>query len=122
MTAKQDSKPQFISFEELSGAPSAVAESALAHGAALSARCVIARVQDTSRKHCLNLSLPHNQSPRARWYARAQQGLQDWIDGGGFSLPVDAHDAAALAGTDATRCTLYRLSYDEPKVSRSCVG
>ncbi|HEY0490304.1 MAG TPA: hypothetical protein VGD30_12375 [Telluria sp.] len=121
MTAKQEPVPHSSNFDEFAGATCADEQSALALAASVAAQSVISRLQDTSRQHCVNLNLPHSQSARARWYARAQQGLQDWISHGGFSLPVDAHDAAALAGTGATRPTLYRLPSNNLKIRRSCV-
>ena len=79
------------------------------HAAQVVAKFVIQRWQEGSRQHCADMALPHNQSARARWLVKTQQGLQDWIERGGFSLPVDAHDAAALAGSGIVRPTLYRL-------------
>lgn len=84
-------------------------DAALRHAAHVAAQFVIQRWQDGSRQHCADLALPHNQSARARWLMKTHQGLQDWIERGGFSLPVDAHDAAALAGAGIVRPTLYQL-------------
>lgn len=121
MTAKQAPAPHSSNDKEFAGATCADDQSALAHAASLAAQFVISRLQDASRQHCVNLSLPHSQSARARWFAHTQQGLQDWIGRGGFSLPVDAHDAAALAGTGASRPTLYRLPSGKLKIDSSCV-
>ena len=121
MTAKQEPAPHSSIDEGFAGATCADEQPALEHAASLAAQLVISRLQDASRQHCLNLSLPHSQSARARWLARTQQGLQDWISHGGFSLPVDAHDSAALAGTGASRPTLYRLPSSKPNIGRSCV-
>lgn len=127
MSVKQDSAPDFNS----SGHPANAScvdehcmdeESALSRAAHIAAKFVIERWQDGSRRHCANLSLPHSQSVRARWYANTQQGLQDWIARGGFSQPIDAHDAAALAGSAATRPILYRVSKDKERCARTCVG
>ncbi len=84
-------------------------DAALRHAAQVVAKFVIQRWQDGSRQHCASLALPHNQSARARWLVKTQEGLQDWIERGGFSLPVDAHDAAALAGSGSMRPILYQL-------------
>ena len=121
MTAKQEPAPHSSIDEGFAGATCADEQPALEHAASLSAQLVIARLQDASRQHCLNLSLPHSQSARARWLARTQQGLQDWISHGGFSLPVDVDDSAALAGTGASGPTLYRLPSAKPNIGRSCV-
>ncbi|MGZ8319997.1 MAG: hypothetical protein ACXW2U_20455 [Telluria sp.] len=58
---------------------------ALTRAAYVAARLVIGRWQDGSRLAHLNLSLPHNESIRARWFARTRQGLEEWIASGGFS-------------------------------------
>lgn len=127
MSVKQDSEPHFNPSRDLADAAYADElcvdeESALSRAARIAAKFVIERWQDGSRQHCANLSLPHSQSVRARWYAKTQQGLQDWIARGGFSQPIDAHDAAALAGSAATRPILYRASEDKERCARTCVG
>lgn len=120
MTAKQEPAPHSSNDQDFAGATCADDQPAMMHAASVAAQLVISRLQDASRQYCVNLSLPHSQSVRARWFAQAQQGLHDWISHGGFSLPVDEHDAAALAGSGASRPTLYRLPTS--KVGRSCVG
>lgn len=114
MSFKQDSAPHFDASLDLANTACADEQCAdddatLSHCAHIAATFVIERWLDGSRRHCANLNLPHNQSVRARWFARTQQGLQDWIERGGFSLPVDAHDDAALAGAGPSRPALYRL-------------
>lgn len=121
MTAKQEPAPRSSIDEGFAGATCAEEQPALEHAASLTAQLVISRLKDASRQHCLNLSLPYSQSARARWFDRTQQGLQDWISHGGFSLPVDANDCAALAGTGASRPTLYRLPSAKPGIGRSCI-
>ena len=115
MSVKQDSEPDFSTSRDLANATCADEHcvddgSALSRAAHIAAKSVIEPWQDGSRQHCANLSLPHSQSARARWYAKTPQGLQDWIERGGFSQPVDAHDAAALAGTGSARPIFYRLN------------
>ncbi|NML63135.1 hypothetical protein HHL21_19020 [Massilia sp. RP-1-19] len=127
MSVNQDSDRDFNTAGDLAGTTCADAhgineQSALSRAAHIAAKFVIARWQDGSRRHCANLNLPHSQSARACWYAKTQQGLQDWIARGGFSQPVDAHDAAALAGSGATRPILYRLNAEDERCDRSCVG
>ena len=86
---------------------------ALTRAAYVASRLVISRWQDGSRLAHLNLSLPHNESIRARWYARTRQGLEEWIASGGFSAddvragqrepsrqPLPAH-CVTLAGSCA---------------------
>ena len=125
MSVKQDSDPDFNTAGDLASTTCADAHlmehSALGRAAHIAAKFVIARWQDGSRQHCANLNLPHSQSARARWYAKTQQGLQDWIARGGFSLPIDAHDAVARAASGATRPILYRLNTEEERCDRSCV-
>ena len=127
MSVKQDSDPGLNNSSEL--ANTAYAEehfadeqSALSRAAYIAAQFVIERWQDGSRKHCASLNLPHSQSVRARWYANTHQGLQDWIERGGFSQPVDAHDAAALAGAGAGRPIFYRLNSEKPRCAGTCPG
>lgn len=126
MSVKQDSNPDFNTAGDLANTTCADVHSmehcALGRAAHIAAKFVIERWQDGSRQHCANLNLPHSQSARARWYATTQQGLQDWIARGGFSLPVDVHDAAALAGSCATRPILYRLNTEKERCDKSCVG
>ena len=122
MSAKREPEPHSSMLGEVSDVGCAGEQAALEHAAYVAAKFVIARWQDGSRRQCANLNLPHNQSARARWYAQAQQGLQEWIARGGFSLPVDAHDAAALAGSAASRPTLYRVPSNKTRRDRSCVG
>lgn len=127
MSVKRDSEPDFNTSRDLAN-PTCADEhcvdehSALSRAAHIAAKFAIERWQDGSRQHCANLSLPHSQSVRARWYAKTQQGLQDWIARGGFSQPVDAHDAAALKGSGATRPVLYRVSEEKEQCARTCVG
>lgn len=114
MSFKQDSVPHLDASEDLAQAACAEEtctddDAALCHAAHVVTQFVIQRWQDGSRQHCADLALPHNQSARARWLVKTHQGLQDWIERGGFSQPVDAHDAAALAGAGMVRPTLYRL-------------
>lgn len=125
MSVKQDSAPDFntgdLAITTCADLHS-MEHSALGRAAHIAAKFVIERWQEGSRQQCANLNLPHSQSARARWYAKTQQGLQDWIARGGFSLPADAHDAAALAKSGATRPILYRLHTEEERCDRSCVG
>ena len=114
MSFKQDSAPHLDASKDLAHIACAEEkctddEAALRHAAQVVAQFVIQRWQDGSRQHCADLALPHNQSARARWLVKTQQGLQEWITHGGFSLPVDAHDAAALAGAGIVRPILYQL-------------
>jgi hypothetical protein len=127
MSVKQDSDPDFNSAGNLASTTCADAldideHSALCRAAHIATKFIIERWQDGSRQHCANLNLPHSQSARARWYAQTQQGLQDWVARGGFSQPVDAHDAAALAGSCAIRPILYRMNTEKECCDGSCVG
>lgn len=124
MSVKRDCVPDFNTSRDLANTTTCADEhfadeqSALSRAARIATKFVIERWQEGSRRHCATLNLPHNQSARARWYDKTQQGLQDWIERGGFSQPVDAHDAAAQAGSGATRPILYRLAGDE----QHCAG
>jgi hypothetical protein len=114
MSFKQDSAPDIDASLDLANTACADEQctddyATLSHAAQIAAKFVIERWQEGSRHQCASLNLPHSQSARARWFTKTQQGLQDWIERGGFSLPVDAHDAAALAGSGAARPILYRL-------------
>lgn len=120
MSVKQDSEPDFDNSKKL--ANTAFAEehfseehSAFSRAAFIATKFVIERWQNGSRKHCASLNLPHSQSVRARWYDKTQQGLQDWIERGGFSQPVDAHDAAAMAGAGTGRPIHYRLNAEKQR-------
>ena len=114
MSFKQDSAPHLDASGDLANMGCADEtwtedDAALRHAAQVVAQFVIQRWQDGSRQQCADMALPHSQSARARWLVKTQQGLLDWIARGGFSLPVDAHDAAALAGSGMVRPTLYQL-------------
>lgn len=63
---------------------------ALTRAAFVAAKLVIARWQTSSRNACMDLCTPHNESVRARWYARTRQGLEDWIAQGGFAQEAGA--------------------------------
>ena len=115
MSFKQDSVPHLDASKDLAHMACAEEQctdddAALSHAAHVVAQFVIQRWQDGSRQHCADLALPPSQSARARWLVKTQQGLQDWVERGGFSLPVDAHDAAALSGSGIVRPILYQLA------------
>lgn len=104
MSANRQSKPNFHADQSRMPAPGAQPvpdeychehsdeEAALARTAHAAAKLAIARWQHASRGSHLDLNRPHHETARARWYAHVRQGLQDWIERGGFSQPDEIYD------------------------------
>ena len=98
---------------------------AMNHAAYVAAKLMIARWQSTSRHAHLNLCLPHNESARARWFARTQQGLEEWIAGGGFSQPDHGRDVQreTVLQPSPARCVMLAgsCSHAAGHCERACV-
>lgn len=98
---------------------------ALNHAAYVAAKLMIARWQNTSRHAHLNLCLPHNESARARWFARTQQGLEEWIAQGGFSRPDEVRAVQPTTAVQASpvRCVMLAGSctHAAGQCERACV-
>lgn len=104
MSANRQPKPNFHADQARMPAPGAQPvpdeycsecpdeQAALARMAEAVAKLAITRWQHASRGAHLDLNRPHHESARARWYAHVRQGLQDWIERGGFSQPDEICD------------------------------
>ena len=76
---------------------------ALEQSALYAARLAIARWINSSADPAMPVAAPDPASPRATWYAQAQQNFQEWLGRGGFAqydiacaAPAEAPAASAL--------------------------